>query len=101
MSTHFLDQVVAVWTAQPVLGVRYAIKRAIDNSKLIVEIEATQVLATIEAWESACLDITTLDLATKRAKIHSAGEIGSIDEMHRRLAELRDILCAYEVSGAA
>ena len=97
----FLDLVVDTWAAQKFSGARYSVKRTPDNTALIIEIEAPRVFATIEAWEAArCLDVTTLNLATKQGTIHSAGETKNDDQMRQRLAALGDILQAYEVRGA-
>lgn len=42
--------------------VHSVVKRAPNNTALIIEIKAPKVLATVEAWEAAaCLDTTTLD----------------------------------------
>jgi hypothetical protein len=101
MNTPFLDLVVDTWAAQTCNGARYEVKRTPDSTSLIVEIETPRVLATIEAWEAArCLDVTTLDLATKQGTIHSAGETTNDEEIRRRLAALGEILRAYEVQNA-
>ncbi len=82
--------------------VHSVVKRAPNNTALIIEIEAPKVLATVEAWEAAaCLDTTTLDLATKGGKIWSAGETKTTEEMERRLIELRNVICNYGGSHAA
>ena len=101
MNTPFLDLVVDKWAAQACSGWRYEVERAPDRTALIIEIETTRVLATIEAWEAArCLDVTTLDLATKQGTIHSAGETTNDEEMLRRLESLGAILRSYEVRNA-
>lgn len=101
MNTPFLDLVVDAWAAQTCPGTRYEINRTPDNTALIVEIETSRVLATIEAWEAArCVDVTTLDLATKQGTIHSAGKTINDEEMLRRLDALGKILRSYEVRNA-
>lgn len=98
MKTPFLDLVVDTWTAQASSGMRYTVKRSPDNAALIVSIETSGVLATIEVWEAArCVDITTLNVDTKQGTIHAAGETMNDDEMRRRLSVLRQILSTNEV----
>jgi hypothetical protein len=101
MNTPFLDLVVDTWAAQTCSGARYEVKRTPDSTALIIEIETPRVLATIEAWEAPrCLDVTTLDLATKQGTIHAAGETRTDVEMRRRLDALGEILRSYEVRNA-
>ena len=85
----FLDSVINVWDSFNVGAVRSTVKRADDDSKLVIEIEGAGHVATIEAWEHAsCLDITVLELASKASTILSAGECRSLDDMKERFAQL-------------
>lgn len=102
MNTPFLDLVVKTWAMLEFSGAQWAVKRTPDSAALIVEIETPRKLATIEAWECPrCLDVTTLDLTTKQGTIHSSGEISTLDEMRRRIANLKDILSDWEVPNVA
>lgn len=99
MHTPFLDHVVKAWDAQQTTGARCTIRRAPESQALIIEIEGSRMLATVEAWENQkCLDVTTLDLATLQGKIHSAGPTKTLDEVKRRLAVLQRILKKIEAS---
>ncbi|MEO5953309.1 MAG: hypothetical protein ABIQ44_12660, partial [Chloroflexia bacterium] len=87
------DSVVDFWNTAQISAVRSNVKRADDDSKLVIEVEGADHVETIEAWERAsCLDVTVMEMPSRISTILSAGECKSIDDMRARIAQLRQVL---------
>ncbi len=102
-TTRFLDAVVTTWetvsaastssSAAFASTVHSKVKRAVDDSKLTIDIQTPQFTATIAAWERAyCLDITLFERATGSGAELSAGECTSLEQMQERITLLCEML---------
>ena len=93
----FLDAVVETWNEKNTISLSSTLKRAEDNSKLIIEIQTTKYLATIDAWEHAsCLDVTVFELSSKKVTVYSAAECETLEIMKARIAQLFEVVASHE-----
>ena len=94
-SVSFIDSVVAAWNEAPPPQARSKVKRAPDDSKLVIEVETADHVATIEAWEQgSAVNVSVLDLKSQALTFLSSGKCKSPDEMKARLGQLKDLLKA-------
>jgi hypothetical protein len=85
----FLTTVVETWHGRMPPWLGSVVRRADDDSKLIIEIQSAHHLATIEAWEMApCLDVTILEISSGTGAILSAGECPTANELQARITQL-------------
>jgi len=89
----FLENVLETWQQLAPSNIKHFIRKTPDLMAFIIEIETSNYLATIEAYEKAqCLDTSTLELSSKNAIIHSSGVCKTQDEVKRRIGELLKVI---------
>ena len=92
-SRSFVETVIEMWLAsEPALShvlISSNVRRLPDGSKIAIELQTTNHLALIEAWEYAtCLDTTIHRLDAAQGTILAAGSCASSDAAEERLVAL-------------
>src|SRR5690349_8387046 len=99
MDGSFLSNVRAAWSEQeralalssiqPITTVR----RAPNESKLVIDVRAGEDVAQISAWTSGnCVDVVWLRSGATEPSVLFSGGVGNLEELANVLAKLRALL---------
>jgi hypothetical protein len=89
----FIEAVIDTWNILSKNEIQSKILRVDDDSKLLIEINNSKYIATIEAYEKInFMDICALELSSNKEIVLSVGECSSLDEMKERITLFCEML---------